>query len=60
MTDHLSGTSGYTHELLAELSDEQLAEQIEFYRQERSSGLTNVSYQATNHLAAALREQESR
>ena len=60
MTDHLAGCTGYTHELLGQLSDEQLEEQIAFYREERDIRTGEHRFHGLNQLSAAVQEQAAR
>jgi adenosyl cobinamide kinase/adenosyl cobinamide phosphate guanylyltransferase len=60
-TDHLAGQYGQTHILLARLHDDELDEQIEHYRAQRSKHAgTLAGYHLANQLSAAFREKGRR
>lgn len=59
--DHLAGKAGYTHELLAALTDVELEEQIAWMRARRAATAgTKESYMLSNQLSAAFREKGRR
>jgi hypothetical protein len=57
--DLLAGKGGKMHALLAELSDDELQQQIEYYRAKRRDS-NQSRYHATVHLSAACAERDRR
>ena len=60
-TDHLANLSGYTHELLAALTDDQLAEQAAYFDLRiADAGSNTAHYHWTVQRGHVRREQEDR
>jgi hypothetical protein len=59
--DQLGAGEGLLHELLAGLTDAQLAEQLEYHRVQRAAATNpHTRWMMGNHVAAAMREQDNR
>lgn len=59
-TDHLAGREGKTRVLLSRLHDEELDEQIEYFRAMRGATSGRESYHWTTQLSQAIYEKSQR